>query len=625
MKRLARLSAMVVVAASLVMNVVHAQSVANYSTTFSTTGSLMSMTGSTDLLATGTYRDDVASSVTSFPSGFSFVYMGTLYTQFSVNSNGQFRFGGSAIAGTNSTPSSGNALLAPMGGDNAIQATGKVHFVLSGSEPNRTFTVEWNDLRIPFSSTAATGSLVQLVLNENNGSIEYRYGTVFNNSTSISRSIFMSNGTASATNSKYINLTGPAESNTGTAVSNSFTDNAAVSGLNSAADGSRTVFTFTPISHPDAPTSISFTNVVASSMTVNWTDNSSTETGFLVERSTDGTNFTTVSTTAANATSLALTSLVPSTNYTIRVRAINEGRLSTALTGTQTTSAITTYVWNQTGSADYATATNWTPNRTTADPSDILEFSNGATTTVTGVPTQTIGRLILSNNTSVTLQSAATATLTIGGSTGTDLDVPAGSTLILGSTSTFTLTHATSAGNTATIAGTLTVNASNTYTTSSSSNVITTVTGTVNNANTISGSSASLLFNSGSVYNHNFTTTGGTIPTSSWDAASTISFTTYTTNTTAPSGIGQSFGNFTWNCTSQTGNINFDNGSLVVRGTFTLAATNSGTLRLTGSTSRTISFNNVTISGGTLDFSSGSGVLTMRVFGTFNQSGGTIT
>lgn len=604
-----------------------AQSVANYSTTFSTTGSLMSMTGSTDIFATGTYRDDVASTVTNFPSGFSFVYMGTVYTQFSVNSNGQFRFGGSAIAGTNVTPTSSNALLAPMGGDNVILSSGKVHFLLTGTAPDRQFVVEWLDLRIPYAASPATGTgtQLQIVLNESNGSIEFRYGSVFNNGTSVSRSIFMSNGTSSVTNSKYINLAGPAESNTGTAVSNSLTDNAAVTGLNSAADGSRTVFTFTPISAPVAPSGISFTNVLSSSVTVNWADNSSNELGFLVERSTDGTNFTTVSTTAANATSLAITGLIPGTNYTIRVRAFNDGRFSTALTGTQTTNAISTYVWNQTGTADYATATNWTPNRTTPDPTDILEFSNGATTTVTGVTTQTIGRLLISGNTSVTLQSAATATLTIAGGTGTDLDIPAGSSLILGSANTFTLTHASSAGNTSSIAGTLTVNASNTYTSSTSANNITTVTGTLNNAGTINGATAALLMNSGSTYNHNFTTAGGTIPTATWDVASTVSFTTYTTNSSAPVGIGQSFGNFTWNCTAQTGNINFDNSSLVVRGTFTLAATNSGSVRFTGSTTRTVSFNNVTVSGGTLDFSSGTGVLTLRVFGTFNQSGGTIT
>lgn len=588
----------------------------------------MSMTGSTDIFATGTYRDDIASTVITFPSDFKFTYMGSEYTQFSINTNGQFRFGSSAIDGGSTTPTSSNALLAPMGGDNVILSSGKVHYLLTGTAPNRQFAVEWLDLRIPYAASPATGtgSQIQIVLNESNSSIEYRYGAVFNNGTSISRTIFMSNGSGSTTNSKYINLTGPAESNTGSEVSNSLANNAAVAGLNSSADGSRTVFTFTPpTANPAAPTGISFSGIGASGMTVNWADNSTGEYGFLVQRSTDGTNFTTVGTAAANATSLAITGLAPGISYTIRVRALSEGGLSSFVTGTQSTNAATTYVWNQTGTADYATATNWTPNRTTLDNADILEFSNGATTIVTGITTQTIARLVLSGNTSVTLQSAATATLTLAGGTGTDLDIPAGSTLILGSANTFTLTHASSAGNTSSIAGTLTVNTSNTYTSSSSANNITTVTGTLNNAGTINGATAALLMNSGSTYNHNFTTSAGTVPTATWDVASTISFTTYTSNSSPPSGIGQSFGNFTWNCTAQTGNINFDNGSLVVRGTFTLAATNSGSVRLTGSTSRTLSFNNVTVSGGTLDFASGSGTLTMRVFGTFNQSGGTIT
>lgn len=89
-----------------------------------------------------------------------------------------------------------------------------------------------------------------------------------------------------------------------------------------------------------------------------------------------------------------------------------------------------TYTWNQTGTASWATATNWTPTRTTPATSDVLVFDNGATTTATNVPTQTIAQLLLSSSTNVTLQStAATATLSIGGTTGTDLDVPAGSSL----------------------------------------------------------------------------------------------------------------------------------------------------------------------------------------------------
>src|SRR6266550_4433837 len=75
-------------------------------------------------------------------------------------------------------------------------------------------------------------------------------------------------------------------------------------------------------------------------------------------------------------------------------------------------SAATTYTWNQTGTASWATAANWTPTRTTPAVDDVLVFNNGATTTVTGVPAQTIGQLSVSGNTNVTLQAAAANTLT---------------------------------------------------------------------------------------------------------------------------------------------------------------------------------------------------------------------
>jgi subtilase family serine protease len=59
------------------------------------------------------------------------------------------------------------------------------------------------------------------------------------------------------------------------------------------------------------------------SVTINWVDNSSNETGFKVERSTDGVNFNQITTTGANVTSYKNTGLTSGTTYYYRVRATN--------------------------------------------------------------------------------------------------------------------------------------------------------------------------------------------------------------------------------------------------------------------------------------------------------------
>jgi hypothetical protein len=56
---------------------------------------------------------------------------------------------------------------------------------------------------------------------------------------------------------------------------------------------------------------------------LNWADNSSNESGFKIERSTDGTNYSLLTTTAANVTSYSNTGLSAATKYYYRVRATN--------------------------------------------------------------------------------------------------------------------------------------------------------------------------------------------------------------------------------------------------------------------------------------------------------------
>jgi len=87
------------------------------------------------------------------------------------------------------------------------------------------------------------------------------------------------------------------------------------------------------------------------------------------------------------------------------------------------------YTWNG-GNGDWTVSTNWTPERTTPGVNDILQFSDGGTDTITGLIAETIGQLVISNNTTVYLQASAATVLTIGGlASGADLVVAAGSNL----------------------------------------------------------------------------------------------------------------------------------------------------------------------------------------------------
>lgn len=115
----------------------------------------------------------------------------------------------------------------------------------------------------------------------------------------------------------------------------------------------------------------------------------------------------------------------------------------------------TTYVWNQPGTADWNTATNWTPQRNTPAVDDILIFNNGAVTTAINIPTQTVGQLQVSGNTEVNLQAGAAGTvITVSDLPGTDLQVAAGSALNITGTNAATILLA--AGADGSLTGTVT-------------------------------------------------------------------------------------------------------------------------------------------------------------------------
>ena len=144
------------------------------------------------------------------------------------------------------------------------------------------------------------------------------------------------------------------------------------------------------------------------------------------------------------------------------------------------------------------------------------------------------------------------------------------------------------------------------------------------NTTVITGHSASTLtFTASGTYEHNVN--GGTIPTATWTAGSpgaTASIIGWVASTTAPGGLSQSFVNFTWNSSAQTANLNFTGSLTSVTGVFRVVNTGSGTIRLTGNTASTFNYANVTIDGGTLYMTTGSGTGPLTLTGNFLMNGG---
>jgi len=79
----------------------------------------------------------------------------------------------------------------------------------------------------------------------------------------------------------------------------------------------------TPPPTPAAPSALTATAVSSTQIDLAWTDNATDESGFKVERSTDGVNFTKIASVGANVVNGADTGLNPSTPYYYRVRAFN--------------------------------------------------------------------------------------------------------------------------------------------------------------------------------------------------------------------------------------------------------------------------------------------------------------
>jgi hypothetical protein len=293
--------------------------------------------------------------------------------------------------------------------------------------------------------------------------------------------------------------------------------------------------------------------------------------------------------------------------------------------------AQTTYIWNS-STGVWTTATAWTPTRTTPAANDILVFNSGTSVTATAIPSQTIGKLQLSNNTTVNLQAGAAATiLSISGGT-TALSVDNGSALNINGTNTMTIDIAT--GSTASITGNMTfTTAIHKFTaadangiTFNSPSIFTQGTGCTGNVYGTALPANTVIFATGTT----FVSAAGSNPFGLTQPASKVVFQTGSlfkvTQAAAPGMSGRTYANFEWasSATAQTStggsafvceNLTITSGTLNINMTGTPGHTIKGNISV--ATGATLNFNPLTA--GTINFSGaapqtitkiGTGVLT---------------
>ena len=317
----------------------------------------------------------------------------------------------------------------------------------------------------------------------------------------------------------------------------------------------------------------------------------------------------------------------------------------------------TLYTWQGANLGDWTVGTNWNPTRTTAYTNDILQFNDNTTKTITNVPTQTIGKMIVSNNTTIELQSAAPVTLTIAGGTGVDFDLQGGSALNIAQ-ATNAIIIALNTGATGSVSGAMTFSTAAHKITSADASGLTFQNGSAFTAGTLFSSNAfgagtanSVIFANGSKY----ISYAGANPFALTAPASVVIFqtgSTYVLRTTgAPSLANRVYANFefdepTGTSLSASSPVGFDNltvtqgsWSLGVKAVFTIAKdisvapgatlnlnpTTAGTILLSGLTGQSIggggtiifggfqnvtAANNLTFGTGTITFASGSSLIT---------------
>ena len=419
------------------VNNINAQSVTNY--TFSaSSGTYTALVGGiSPALTSGTVDEGWYNGI---PIGFTYTYMGTAYTTMSACTNGWMTLGGNitGAAYTNALATGGNRpVIAPLWDD--LQIT-SFTYLTQGAPGVRTFTAQWSSALWTYTGTSAAISF-QVILSEATGQVKFVYHQETGALASASASIGI---TAAGTGSgNYLSLNGAGTSPT----VSSTTETATIAAK--PAEGQ--TYTFTPFSStPSDPANMTFTSVGVTGMTVNWVDNSTNESFFVVKRATDAGFTANVVTTIVASTTIAgigtaynlpVTGLFPSTTYYFKISAGNEGQpVSAGITGNQATGPAGNITSNGTGGGLWGSTSTWSGGVLPTNGDNVTILNGDAVTINTAAVALSV---TVGQGVSGTLQfeSATARTLTVS----IDVTISANATFSTASTGTVT-THVLSVG-----------------------------------------------------------------------------------------------------------------------------------------------------------------------------------
>ncbi len=401
------------------------------------------------------------------PIGFDFWYLGTRFTTVNISTNGFIDFststydgnwpvgdpaaqppGYATCSGNISYREDGNALynspcgngvapnsfdgtyqaLAPMYGDlicnGGSNLANSIRYKTTGTAPNRVFTAEY----VGMDDKTGSGSNYnfQVKLSEFSGVIKFNYGTM-------STAAVVPIGYSCGMNGIIVTNPPSAAELLTQQADNSASFGNANPGLHYSTPTSNSRLTFTPPVPANPSSSLTFSAVTTSSMTLNWTDWATNELGYVVYQSTDGTTYSYVTQTAAGTIMYTATGLNAGTTYWWKVYAVTEGCMSFACTGSQATSG--------TGTVTSVTTGNWS-NPSTWDAgyvplsTDNVIIADGHTVTLDG--SYTCNNLTVGGGSSGKLfigSSTSSVTFTVNG----DIRVKSGA--VLKANQSFASTH----------------------------------------------------------------------------------------------------------------------------------------------------------------------------------------